>query len=82
MLTTYNVLTHNGIISTDPNGTIFGSPDNQQGGLILYTFEDLQVSSSDEIVFGFMTFYENGLLYRAESRLGNEYIDMKLVSFI
>ncbi|XP_062614011.1 uncharacterized protein LOC134275752 isoform X2 [Saccostrea cucullata] len=63
-----------------PNGTIFGSPDNQHGGLILYTFDDLQVSSSDEIVFGFMTFYEDGLLYRAESRLGNEYIEIKLES--
>lgn len=64
----------------DPNGTIFGSADNKHGGLIMYTFDDLQVSNSDEIVFGFMTFYENGLLYKAESRLGNEYIDIRLVS--
>jgi hypothetical protein len=64
----------------DPNGTIFGSADNKQGGLVMYTFENLQVSNSDEIVFGFMTFYENGLLYKAESRLGNEYIDIRLVS--
>lgn len=68
-------------LNLDPNGTIFGSPDNQQGGLILYTFDDLQVSSTDEIVFGFMTFYEDGLLYRAESRLGNEYIAIKLVRY-
>ncbi|XP_056012893.1 uncharacterized protein LOC125678424 isoform X7 [Ostrea edulis] len=61
-----------------PNGTIFGSADNKHGGLIMYTFDDLQVSNSDEIVFGFMTFYENGLLYKAESRLGNEYIDIRL----
>lgn len=28
-----------------------------------------------------MTFYEDGLLYRAESRLGNEYIAIKLVIY-
>lgn len=35
----------------------------------------------DEIVFGFMIFYEDGLLYRVESWLGNEYIVIKLVRY-
>lgn len=65
----------------DFNGIIFGFFDNQQGGLILYMFDDFQVFSIDEIVFGFMIFYENGLLYRVESWFGNEYIVIKLVRY-
>ena len=65
-----------------PIGYYFGNNSGQ--GIILYEFPlRYQVDSSeDRIAFGFKTYERNGVLYRLESSVGEEYIEIRLVSII
>ena len=63
-----------------PIGYYFG---NQTGeGIVLYEFPLRHQVDSDEdrIAFGFKTFEKDGVLYRLESSIGDEFIEIRLVS--
>lgn len=64
--------------TAEPIGYYFGKKGGK--GIILYEFplEKQTNSAEDMIAFGFMTREENGVLYRMESSLGNEYIEIRL----
>jgi len=58
--------------TTYKNGTV-------QKGIVIYTYDEPQDTSTDKLAFGFMTWKANGTIFRADSAISADYIEGKLV---
>lgn len=64
---------------TEPLGYRFGKYNKK--GIVVYKFAEPIDTIKDTIAFGFMTWYENGTIFRADSADNGDFIRIFLVRF-
>lgn len=65
---------------SEPLGYRFGKYNKK--GIVFYKFDEPIDTIKDTIAFGFMTWYENGTIFRADSADNGDFIRIFLVCFI